>query len=197
MQWLRAFGLPIAAVVLLGACGGDDADRGGDDASTATATSPATSDEAGPTATSTSPEPTAAPTSTARGAVQVTDLGALGAVLTNAEGRTLYIFTNDTPGKSVCNGSCATAWPPLEAAEVPVVPGAPGQFTLITRDDGASQVAYDGKPLYTYTGDQKAGDGTGEGVGGVWFAARATAANSGSGAQPTTASSTGSDQYGY
>ena len=30
----------------------------------------------------------------------------------NAKGMTLYTFDKDTPGKSVCNGQCATNWPP-------------------------------------------------------------------------------------
>jgi predicted lipoprotein with Yx(FWY)xxD motif len=32
--------------------------------------------------------------------------------------------------------------------------------------------AYEGKPLYTYSKDKKPGDATGEGVGGVWRAAK-------------------------
>ncbi|TIX38252.1 MAG: hypothetical protein E5V36_22130, partial [Mesorhizobium sp.] len=33
--------------------------------------------------------------------------------------------------------------------------------------------AYEGKPLYTFIKDKKAGDVTGEGVGGVWHIAKA------------------------
>ena len=33
--------------------------------------------------------------------------------------------------------------------------------------------AYDGKPLYYFVKDTKAGDVTGEGVGGVWHVAKA------------------------
>ena len=45
-------------------------------------------------------------------------------------------------------------------------------LTTITRDDGSKQWAFNGKPLYTYAQDQKAGDVMGEGFKGVWHAAK-------------------------
>ena len=36
-----------------------------------------------------------------------------GKVLTDSKGMTLYVFDKDADGKSVCNGPCATNWPPL------------------------------------------------------------------------------------
>ena len=39
-----------------------------------------------------------------------------------------------------------------------------------TRDDGTTQVTYNGHPLYLYSGDKAAGDANGEGVGDIWFA---------------------------
>lgn len=76
----------------------------------------------------------------------------------------LYTFDNDTPGKSVCNGGCATAWPPLAA---PADAKPVGKWTVIKRDDGSSQWAADGKPVYTFVQDI---DGTpkGDGLRGVW-----------------------------
>ena len=40
-------------------------------------------------------------------------------VLTGPNGMTLYTFDNDKAGsgKSVCNGPCATNWPPLMATD--------------------------------------------------------------------------------
>ena len=92
-------------------------------------------------------------------------------VLTNAGGMTLYTFDKDTAGngKSACNGPCATSWPPLAAT---ATDKAAGDYTIVTRDDGAKQWAYKGKPLYLWANDKKPGDKTGDGVGGVWKIAK-------------------------
>ena len=57
-----------------------------------------------------------------------------------------------------------------------------GDLAIIERDDGTSQVTYDGMPLYFYAEDAEPGDATGEGVGGVWFIA---SPDGQSGAEPT------------
>ena len=87
-------------------------------------------------------------------------------VLAGPNGMTLYTFDKDMAGsgKSVCNGACATNWPPLTAT---AAPGGEG-YSLVTRDDGTKQVAYKGKPLYYWIKDGKAGDKTGDGVQNVW-----------------------------
>jgi predicted lipoprotein with Yx(FWY)xxD motif len=73
---------------------------------------------------------------------------------------------------STCNGGCASAWPPFSATTAPAAPaGASGKVTITTRADGSKQVAYNGAPLYTFAGDQKAGDANGQGSGGNWFVA--------------------------
>jgi len=92
-------------------------------------------------------------------------------VLVGSNGMTLYTFDKDTAGsgKSVCNGQCATNWPPLFAADADKPEGA---WTIITRDDGKKQFAYKGKPVYYWIKDTKAGDKTGDGVGGTWHIAK-------------------------
>lgn len=85
---------------------------------------------------------------------------AKGKVLTDSKGMTLYVFDKDSGGKSVCNGPCATNWPPL------MVTGdgkADGAYTVVIRDDGSKQWAYKGKPLYTWIKDTKPGDISGDG----------------------------------
>ncbi len=89
----------------------------------------------------------------------------LGKVLADNKGMTLYIFDKDVPGKSNCKGKCATAWPPVMAS---ASAKATGKFSIITRDDGAKQWAYDKMPLYGWFKDKKPGDVTGDGVKGVW-----------------------------
>jgi len=90
-----------------------------------------------------------------------------GGLLVNTAGMTLYTFDNDTAGsgKSVCNGPCAVAWPPL-LAQADAKPE--GDMTLITRDDGTKQWAYKGKPVYLYKSDMKAGDATGDNFKNIW-----------------------------
>lgn len=84
-----------------------------------------------------------------------------GKALVDAKGMTLYIFDKDSTGKSACNGTCATNWPPLMVA---AGAGASGDWTIVTRDDGGKQWAYKAKPLYTWAKDMKPGDVTGDGV---------------------------------
>ena len=92
-----------------------------------------------------------------------------GKTFVDAKGMTLYVFDRDTAGKSACNGQCAANWPPLTAASGAA---ATGDWTVVTRDDGAKQWAYKGKPLYTWAKDAKAGDVTGDGVNNVWHIAQ-------------------------
>jgi predicted lipoprotein with Yx(FWY)xxD motif len=92
-------------------------------------------------------------------------------VLTNSAGMTLYWFVPDTAHKSVCNGSCATYWPPVKG---PVTAGAgvTGMLGTITRSDGTRQATYDGHPLYTYVADSAPGQDKGNGLnvnGGLWW----------------------------
>jgi predicted lipoprotein with Yx(FWY)xxD motif len=101
--------------------------------------------------------------------------GAVGPYLTGEDGKTLYVYAKDTtPGKSVCNGQCATNWPPftLDAGETAAAgSGVSGTIGSVTRDDGTKQVTYNGKPVYYFAGDQAAGTTNGQGVGGVWTVA--------------------------
>ncbi|WP_419904008.1 hypothetical protein [Kiloniella sp.] len=90
---------------------------------------------------------------------------ALGNILTDTAGMTLYTFDKDANGKSACNGGCAKAWPPLLVkTKTPET----GDYTKITRDDGNKQWAYKGKPLYGWVKDTKPGDVTGDKFKGVW-----------------------------
>ena len=105
----------------------------------------------------------------AGGAVKTARIGGL-TVLTNAHGFTLYWFAPDTPGKSTCYGTCAGYWPPVTATP-PTVPGIPGHFGTIKRTGGATQVTYNGHPLYTYVGDTAPGQAFGNNLnlnGGLW-----------------------------
>ena len=93
-----------------------------------------------------------------------------GPALTDTQGMTLYTFDKDSDGKSACNGNCTKNWPPLMAAAGDT---STGQYGVITREDGAHQWTYKGKPLYTWSKDTKAGETSGDGFGnGVWHVAQ-------------------------
>jgi predicted lipoprotein with Yx(FWY)xxD motif len=97
-----------------------------------------------------------------------------GPSLVGPDGRTLYVFTQDTDGSSTCYDDCAAAWPPLEVpdgASVEPGEGVTGELGITERDDGASQVTYDGMPLYSFASDAEPGDAAGHGVNDVWFIA--------------------------
>ncbi len=92
-------------------------------------------------------------------------------ILVNPAGMSLYTFDKDPADASgsVCNGPCATNWPPLAAAAGAT---AHGDWKPVTRDDGSRQWAYKGKPVYLWIKDQKPGDRSGDGVNNVWRLAR-------------------------
>ncbi|MFK8014641.1 MAG: di-heme oxidoredictase family protein [Gammaproteobacteria bacterium] len=80
----------------------------------------------------------------------------------------LYVFDGDLGADgSNCNGGCATNWPPLLVTDG-MATGA-SRLSIITRDDGTKQAAYEGRPLYFFAGDSVAGDTNGQGQGGVWW----------------------------
>lgn len=99
----------------------------------------------------------------------------LGLVLADSEGHVLYAFDGDSGGNSSCYGACAKAWPPLltEGPPQPANGAAPGRLGTTERKDGATQVTYAGHPLYTYSGDSKPGEASGNGTtafGAAWHA---------------------------
>ena len=92
-----------------------------------------------------------------------------GKVIAAENGMTLYTFKKDEAGTSNCYDDCGVKWPPYLAE---AAAKADGDYTLIERKDGAKQWALKGMPLYFWVKDGKKGDATGDGVGGVWDAAR-------------------------
>jgi predicted lipoprotein with Yx(FWY)xxD motif len=94
---------------------------------------------------------------------------AVDGALVTPSGMTLYVFDKDAAGKSACNGPCAAAWPPLAAAEGDA---AQGKWSVVTREDGSRQWAYDGKPVYTFSKDEKPGDKVGDNFKGIWHVAK-------------------------
>jgi predicted lipoprotein with Yx(FWY)xxD motif len=96
--------------------------------------------------------------------------------LTGQNGMTLYYFGKDTvPNQTACTSDgCKAAWPAAtvaDPAQLPAAPaGATGTFTSFVRsDDGTNQLAYNGHPLYYFSGDTAPGDTNGEGLFNKWY----------------------------
>lgn len=136
----------------------------------------------------------------------------IGYVLTNAQGDTLYWYSNDKKdsGSSTCTGSCLQTWPavtgkPVAAAGIKLN----GVLGTITRPGGIVQVTYNGYPLYTYASDNVPGGTEGNGIDGVWHvitgkvltssvpSSSSGSSSSGSSSTPTSTSSSSSYGYGY
>jgi predicted lipoprotein with Yx(FWY)xxD motif len=154
----------------------------------ATACSSGTSSASGGSST-----PAAAPTSAAAsGALIGTASSALGTVVVDGKGLTVYDFAPDTATTSACTGSCATFWPPVVApTTLPAsLPGITGALTDLTRADGSKQLVLNGHPLYTFAGDKAAGQANGQGKnldGGLWWVLTPAGAEVTATTAPTTA----------
>jgi predicted lipoprotein with Yx(FWY)xxD motif len=118
---------------------------------------------------------TSAPAASGAATIQTAKVPGVGTVLTNSDGKTLYLFEADTGTTSTCTGECAANWPPeTTSGNANATMGATSSMLgTTTRDDGSTQVTYNGHPLYTYVGDTTSGTASGEGInafGGLWYA---------------------------
>ena len=112
----------------------------------------------------------------------------VGTYLVDGEGNTLYYFTPDTPGVSVCEGDCLEAWPALVVGDGQFPfgdEGVTGTLSFGLRSDGTQHATYRGRPLYYFAGDSAPGETNGQGLGDVWY----VAAEDGSVPNPSTVSS--------
>jgi predicted lipoprotein with Yx(FWY)xxD motif len=166
--------LLVALAIVAAACGDDD-EPAAPAATQAPATRPPTpttqapappATEAPAVPATTAPGPSPAPSSTPT--VQVSATG-LGDILTDADGNTLYLFTPDQQGPSVCNDACATAWPPLEGEPSAGDGIDAALLATAARDDGTTQATYNGWPLYYYAADAAPGDTNGQAVNDIWW----------------------------
>ena len=92
-------------------------------------------------------------------------------ILTDRSGRTQYLFTPDNRDVSNCADICALFWPPLLTVGDPT-PGAnvsADQLGTIERDDGSTQVTYNGWPLYYFAFDTMPGDTNGQDSQDAWY----------------------------
>jgi predicted lipoprotein with Yx(FWY)xxD motif len=148
-QPLAAIAAAVAVAVLATACGGSSS--GG-------------TDQVAPAATGSNAPHTAA------SATVATRHGPDGTYLTDGNGRTLYMFSQDAGTSSSCSGGCAHEWPAYSSTSQPTSTGS-ARNALLGTTPGGTQVTYAGHPLYYYVDDESAGDRNGEGLsdfGGTW-----------------------------
>jgi predicted lipoprotein with Yx(FWY)xxD motif len=183
-----------AAALALAACGSSSANGSGTNGSGVTSTT--TADNTGGANTGTT---AASPTATVHVATTSS-----GKVLEDSAGMALYTFGPDgTSTASKCTGACIQAWPPLTVAAgtTPTGSGVAGTLGTAKQADGAEQVTYNGKLLYTFLSDSP-GKATGNGVASfrlvtVSSSSAGSGAGSGGGSSPapTTATTSGGYQY--
>jgi predicted lipoprotein with Yx(FWY)xxD motif len=155
----------MAAGLLIAGCGGNDDDDSDSAATGETTTAQATA----PTAT----EPAAQPGAGGGTKIKTAD-SQFGQVLFGGDDQAIYYFDKESGSKSECYGACAGAWPPVltEGAPKAAAGAQAGLLGTTQRDDGTTQITYDGHPLYYY-----AHEGPGqvlchnvEEFGGLWLA---------------------------
>jgi predicted lipoprotein with Yx(FWY)xxD motif len=149
--------LGLVGLIALAGCGSSSDSTTASD-STAAATSSATPSGGGGAAT-----------------IDVADNPKLGQVLVDSQGNTVYMFEKDDEAdESYCNGSCAKVWPPVTTKGQPQAGAgvSASKLTTFKRDDGSTQVVFDGHPLYTYIKDEDTEDAYGNGLdqfGAEWY----------------------------
>jgi predicted lipoprotein with Yx(FWY)xxD motif len=171
--------LTLIAVLALAACGSDSKSSTSTDGSSSSSTSASS-----------------APASTGDAVIKTADHGDLGTILVDADGKTVYTLSKEDQPVA-CTDACLAAWPPVlipaGTDKATGSDGVTGALGLVSAADG-KQVAHDGFPLYTFSGDSAAGDANGEGLasfGGVWHVVTV----SGGGASSDTSSTTSDSGY--
>ena len=151
--------LCFAGAALLAACGGGGSGGGGGSVNP--------------------PQPTSTPTTAPQGNLPLSEtVAGSPAWVDPSSHKTLYFLDVDTATTQMCTGQCLSIWPvfaPSSNAQ------ANGNMTIITRSDGTGkQWAYQGHPLYTFTGDSGPDQANGDGFpdfGGHWHVARPSASS--------------------
>ena len=173
--------LGATAILALAACGedGDSSSSATEAAGTAAPAAEAPGTTAAPVTTAASagggygyeqaaPTPTPAAPALAAASVATAETD-LGTVLVDANGMTLYGFTDDTAGEPTCVDGCADAWPPALIEGEPEVGDLDASVFTVVENALGSQLKAGDWPLYTFSGDAAPGDTNGQGSGGKWF----------------------------
>ncbi len=158
--------LGAAAVIALAACGGSDNSSSSKKTTT-------TKKSSGAAAT----------------AVVKTAKTPLGTIVVTSAGKTVYTLTSG--GQQVpCSGACLQVWPAVTLPAGTTKATGTGVKNVGTTSGGT--VTVNGAPVYTFSGDAKAGDTAGQGInsfGGTWNVVKVGGGTTGGGSTSTTAKS--------
>ena len=129
--------------------------------------------------------------------VSTADVSGTGTVLVDSKGMALYSPDQEKSGKIMCTAECTSIWVPLTVSGQPTGTSAvAAKLGTVMRPDGATQVTFDGKPLYTFAEDSGPNTVTGNGAkdafGGTSFTWHVAAPGA-----VTTTSTSGGGGYGY
>jgi predicted lipoprotein with Yx(FWY)xxD motif len=133
--------------------------------------------------------------------VSAVTVDGVGTVLVDAQGDALYSPAQEANGTISCTGACASIWMPLTLPSGQSTPtgtaGLDGKLGTVQRPDGAMQVTFDGKPLYTFAEDSGPGDVSGNGLTDTFGGTSFTWHVASIGATSTSSSSGSTGRYGY
>jgi predicted lipoprotein with Yx(FWY)xxD motif len=170
---LRPLFLVLASVALAAACSSSGT-------TTTAAPSVAAPATTAPSAAAPSAAASEAPSAATGGETIALSTTALGDIIVDSGGKTVYAFSPDSAGTPTCYDQCAASWPPLLADAGATLTAGTGldasKLTTVDRTDGTKQVKYGDWPLYYFGGDAAAGDTNGQGVGTNWYVVDATGA---------------------
>lgn len=130
------------------------------------------------------------------------NLSGLGPVLVDQSGKTVYSPQQEFNGTIKCTGGCLSFWVPVKAgAKLSASGTLTGKLgTTHRKDDGVTQLTYNGKPLYTFVLDKAPGQAQGndfsDSFGGVSFTWHALT-TSGSPAKQSQSGSSGGSGGNY
>jgi predicted lipoprotein with Yx(FWY)xxD motif len=122
-------------------------------------------------------------------------------VLVDTAGKTLYSANVETGGMIRCTDGCTSFWKPLEATTKQSKTASADlgvKFGVVKRPDGARQLTFKGKPLYTFTQEgsgELQGDGFTDDFQGTHFEWSAATSGGGSGSGGSNSSSGYSSPY--
>jgi predicted lipoprotein with Yx(FWY)xxD motif len=181
MRHLLKLSIPaIAASFLIVACGGSSSSK--------------------TIGSTTGGEPAQTSNSTSSAIIKTASSPAIGTILVNGQGMTLYHLAGEQNGKFICTSSaCLGIWHPLTAPSGGAPSGEVSSLSTVKRPDGTVQVTYKGTPLYTFAQDQRAGETNGQGIKdvGTWSAVTISSAGTPSTNSTPATPAPSSGGYGY